>query len=140
MIASGVFDRHPKLQIVVGHTGEGLPFFYRRFEDDLARVTAGWLQKPVQQCFHDHFWITTSAFFRHELLRLVLSVMGEDRVMFSVDYPFVSNKEGADLLRAVDLPRPVKEKIARRNREGLLGINPFCPPSVPINDRWHEPA
>ena len=122
MIVSGVFDRHPKLQIVVGHMGEGLPFFYWRFGGDLARVTADRLQKPVQQYFHDNFWITTSAFFRDELLRLVLSVMGEDRVMFAVDYPFVSNKEGADWLRAADLPRSVKEKIAHRNAEKLLGI------------------
>ena len=125
MIASGVFDRFPKLQIIVGHMGEGLPFFYWRFGDDLARITADKLRKPVQQYFHDNFWVTTSAFFRDELLRLVLSVMGEDRVMFAVDYPFVSNKGGADWLRAADLPRAVKEKIAHRNAEKLLGIGPF---------------
>ena len=49
MIASGVFDRFPKLQVIVGHMGEGLPFFYWRFGDDLARITADTLQKPVQQ-------------------------------------------------------------------------------------------
>ena len=125
MIASGVFDRFPKLQIIVGHMGEGLPFFYWRFGDDLARITADTLQKPVQQYFHDNFWITTSAFFRDELLRLVLSVMGEDRVMFAVDYPFVSNKDGADWLRAVDLPWTVKQKIAHKNAEKLLKIGPF---------------
>ncbi|MCY4432006.1 MAG: amidohydrolase family protein [Rhodospirillales bacterium] len=125
MISSGVFDRFPNLQIIVGHMGEGLPFFYWRFGDDLARITADTLLKPVQQYFHDNFWITTSAFFRDELLRLVLSVMGEDRVMFAVDYPFVSNKEGADWLRAVDLPWTVKEKIAHKNAEKLLKIGPF---------------
>ncbi len=125
MIVSGVFDRHPKLQIIVGHMGEGLPFFYWRFGDDLARITAGKLEKPVQQYFHDNFWITTSAFFRDELLTLVLAVMGEDRVLFAVDYPFVSNKLGADWFRAVALPRAAKEKIAHRNAEKLLGIGPF---------------
>ena len=125
MVASGVFDRFPKLQIVVGHMGEGLPFFYWRFGDDLARITADTLEKPVQQYFHDNFWITTSAFFRDELLRLVLSVMGEERVMFAVDYPFVSNRAGADWLRALDLPRATKEKIGHKNAEKLLGIGPF---------------
>ncbi|MCY4513828.1 MAG: amidohydrolase family protein [Candidatus Tectomicrobia bacterium] len=125
MISSGVFDRFPKLQIIVGHMGEGLPFFYWRFGDDLARITANVLEKPVQQYFHDNFWITTSAFFRDELLTLVLSVMGDDRVLFAVDYPFVSNKLGADWFRAVDLPRAVKEKIAHLNAERLLGIGPF---------------
>ena len=55
----------------------------------------------------------------------MLSVMGEDRVMFTVDYPFVSNKVGADWFRAVDLPRTVKEKIAHKNAEQLLMIGPF---------------
>lgn len=45
--------------------------------------------------------------------------------MFAVDYPFVSNKDGADWLRAVDLPRAVKEKIAHKNAEKLLEIGPF---------------
>ena len=125
MIVSGVFDRHPGLQIIVGHMGEGLPFFYWRFGDDLASITEGKLEKPVQQYFHDNFWITTSAFFRGELLTLVLSVMGEDRVMFAVDYPFVSNKLGADWFRALDLPRAAKEKIAHGNAERLLKIGPF---------------
>ena len=125
MICGGVFDRFPGLQIIVGHMGEGLPFFYWRFGDDLARITAGVLEKPVQRYFHDNFWMTTSAFFRDELLRLVLSVMGEDRVLFAVDYPFVSNRLGADWFRAVDLPRAAKEKIAHRNAERLLGIGPL---------------
>ena len=125
VIASGVFDRFPMLQIIVGHMGEGLPLFYWRFGDDLARITANTPQKPAQQYFHDNSWITTSAFFRDELLRLVLSAVGEDRVMFAVDCPFVSNKDGADWLRAVDLPRSVKDKIAHKNAEELLKIGPF---------------
>ena len=51
--------------------------------------------------------------------------MGEDRVMFSVDYPFVSNKLGADWFNAVDLPLATKEKIAHKNAERLLKIGPF---------------
>ena len=125
MIVGGVFDRFPGLQIVVGHFGEGLPFYYWRFGDDLARVTAGKLRKPVQQYFHDNLWITTSAFFRDELLTLALSAMGEDRIMFSVDYPMASAKAGADWFRAVELPRATKEKIAHKNAERLLKIGPF---------------
>ena len=123
MIVSGVFDKFPKLQIIIGHMGEGLPFFYWRFGDDLANVTRNKLNKPVQQYIHDNFWITTSAFFRTELLQLVLPVMGEDRVLFSTDYPFVSAIEGAEWFRGVDLPRTTKEKIAYQNAEKLLGIS-----------------
>lgn len=55
MITSGVFDRYPKLQIVVGHMGEALPFYYWRISERLALVTKDRLQKPIQQYFHDNF-------------------------------------------------------------------------------------
>ncbi len=122
MIVGGVFDRFPRLQVVVGHMGEGLPFYYWRFGEDLARIAKERLHKPLQQYFHDNLWITTSAFFRDELLALALAAMGEDRIMFSVDYPMASARAGADWFRAVDLPRTTKEKIAHANARRLLGI------------------
>ena len=125
LIVGGVFDRFPDLQVVVGHMGEGLPFYYWRFGEDLDRIAKDKLHKPVQQYFHDNLSITTSAFFQDELLSLALATMGEDRIMFSVDYPMANAKEGADWFRAVDLPRDVKEKIAHKNAERLLGIGPF---------------
>ena len=124
LIVSGTFDRFPGLQIVVGHMGEGLPFWYWRVGEDLDRIAKKRLHKPVQRYFHDNLWITTSAFFRDELLALALATMGEDRIMFSVDYPMASAKAGADWFRAVDLPRAVKEKIAHGNARRLLGIPP----------------
>ena len=125
LVCRGIFDKYPNLQIVIGHMGEAIPFYYYRFGDDLTAITKDKLQKPIQQYFNDNFWITTSAFFSDDLLRLALSVMGEDRVMFSVDYPFVSNKLGADWFNAVDLPQATKEKIAHKNAERLLKIGPF---------------
>ena len=124
LVLGGAFDRHPGLQVVVGHMGEGLPFYYWRFGEDLDRIARDRLDRPVQRYFHENLWITTSAFFRDELLRLALATLGEDRVMFSVDYPMASAKAGADWFRAVDLPRAAKEKIAHRNARKLLGIGP----------------
>ena len=63
LIVSGTFDRFPGLQIVVGHMGEGLPFWYWRVGEDLDRIAKDRLHKPVQRYFHDNLWITTSAFF-----------------------------------------------------------------------------
>ena len=125
MIVVGVFDRFPNLQIVVGHMGEGLPFWYWRVGEDLARIAKDRLYKPVQQYFHDNLWITTSAFFRDELLALALATLGEDRIMFSVDYPMASARVAADWLRAVDLPTATKEEIAHGNAERLIGIGPY---------------
>lgn len=125
LITRGVFDKFPKLQVVVGHMGEGLPFYYWRVSEDLDRIANKHLKKPVQQYFHDNLWITTSAFFQDELLSLALATFGEDRIMFSVDYPMASANAGAAWLRATNLSRTVKEKIGHKNAEKLLGIKPL---------------
>jgi predicted TIM-barrel fold metal-dependent hydrolase len=122
MITYGVFDRFPKLQIIIGHMGEGLPFYYKRIVNDLGDVTEDSLNKPFGQYFQDNFWFTTSAFFQDELLHLLLKYISVDRVMFGTDYPFAGIKEGTDWFRAVNLPREDKEKIAFRNAEKLFGI------------------
>jgi predicted TIM-barrel fold metal-dependent hydrolase len=122
MITYGVFDRFPKLQIIIGHMGEGLPFYYERIVGDMSEVTEDSLDKPIEQYFHDNFWFTTSAFFQDELLQLLLKYISVDRVMFATDYPFADMKEGTDWFRAVNLPREAKEKIAFRNAEKLFGI------------------
>ena len=124
LIVSGAFDRFPGLQIVVGHMGEGLPFWYWRVGEDLDRIAGKRLRKPVQRYFRENLWITTSAFFRDELLALALATFGEDRIMFSVDYPMASARAGADWIRAADLPRATKGKVAHGNARRLLGIGP----------------
>jgi uncharacterized protein len=121
MITYGVFDRFPRLKIIVGHMGEGLPFYYERIANDMGEPTENSLEKPFEQYFQDNFWFTTSAFFQDHLLQLLLKHIKVDRVMFATDYPFVDSiKEGTDWFRAVDLPREDKEKIAFRNAEKLF--------------------
>lgn len=123
MITYGVFDRFPKLKIIIGHMGEGLPFYYERIVNDMGDPTAKSLEKSIDEYFQDNFWFTTSAFFQDDLLRLLLKYISVDRVLFATDYPFIDSiKEGTDWFRAVDLPREDKEKIAFRNAENLFGI------------------
>ncbi len=122
LIITGVFDKFPKLQMIIGHMGEGLPFYYERIVGDMSESTQDALNKPIGQYFSDNFWYTTSAFFQDELLHLLLRYISVDRVMFGTDYPFADMKQGTDWFRAVDLPRDAKEKIAFRNAEKLFGI------------------
>ena len=122
LIITGVFDRHPDLQMIIGHMGEGLPFYYERIVGDMSESTEDALNKPLGQYFSDNFWYTTSAFFQDELLHLLLRYISVDRVMFGIDYPFADMKQGTEWFRAVDLPREAKEKIAYRNAEKLFGI------------------
>lgn len=120
MITYGVFDRFPELKIIIGHMGEGLPFYYKRIIEDMGEPTENSLKKPFQQYFQDNFWITTSAFPQTELLDLLLQFISVDRVMFATDYPFADIKKQTDWFRGVDLPREDKEKIAFRNAEKLF--------------------
>jgi predicted TIM-barrel fold metal-dependent hydrolase len=120
MITYGVFDRFPELKIIIGHMGEGLPFYYKRIIEDMGEPTKDSLKKPIEQYFQDNFWITTSAFPQTELLNLLLKNISVDRVMFATDYPFADIKAQTDWFRGVDLPREDKEKIAFRNAEKLF--------------------
>ncbi|SPF06337.1 amidohydrolase family protein [Streptomyces sp. MA5143a] len=122
MITYGVFDRFPKLKVIIGHMGEGLPFYYERIVNDMGEPTEDSLEKPIGQYFQDNFWVTTSAFPQTELLDLLLKYISVDRVMFATDYPFADIKEQTDWFRGVDLPREDKEKIAFRNAEKLFGM------------------
>lgn len=123
MITYGVFDRFPRLKIIIGHMGEGLPFYYERIANDMGEPTEKSLEKPFAQYFQDNFWFTTSAFFQDDLLHQLLKYISVDRVMFATDYPFIESiQEGTDWFRAVDLPREDKEKIAFRNAGNLFGI------------------
>ena len=119
LVVSGVFDRLPTLQIILGHLGEGLPFHLSRIEEMLTPLTAE-LNKPVGQYFRDNFWITTSGYFFDGPMRLTREVFGDDRLMFSVDYPFSDNKRAADWLLGLDVAPDVLEKIAHANAERLL--------------------
>lgn len=126
MILTGSFDRFPKLKMIIGHMGEGLPFYFERIIEDLGETTERSLEKPIGQYFKDNFWFTTSAFPRSDLLHLLLKHISVDRVMFATDYPFADMKQQTDWFRAVNLPRKDKEKIAFRNAEKLFGIKVSC--------------
>ncbi len=87
MVLSGVFDAHPKLKIILGHLGEGIPFYLWRINHSLAREGF----KSFRETFCEHFYITTSGFFSNPALLCCVQEMGIDRIMFSIDYPFVEN-------------------------------------------------
>ena len=85
LILRGTFDRHPDLQIVLGHWGEMLLFWLDR-ADSLARIAG--LQRKVSDYVRSNFFITTSGMPNPALLRHALSVTTVDRLIFSTDYPF----------------------------------------------------
>jgi predicted TIM-barrel fold metal-dependent hydrolase len=121
MILTGVFDRFPTLQIVVGHMGEGLPFSLHRANVAL-RPAAGGLERSVAEYFLENFYVSTSGYFTMAPLQCALSVVGADRILFSIDYPFSPLADGTAFLRAAVLAPDDLAKIAHRNAERLLGL------------------
>jgi predicted TIM-barrel fold metal-dependent hydrolase len=121
LILTGVFDRFPALQIMFGHMGEGLPFSLARAQTTLAPASAQ-LQRSITECFLENFFITTSGYFTMAPLQCALSVVGADRILFSVDYPFSPMDVGTAFLAGATIAPDDRAKIAHGNAERLLGI------------------
>ena len=121
LILAGVFDRLPTLNIIIGHMGEMLPFMLARIQNTLTPV-ARQLQRPVPEYLLHNFFITTSGFFTDPPLLLALDVMGVDRLLFAVDYPYSTNEQGRDFLEHASISPADKEKISHLNAERLLKL------------------
>jgi predicted TIM-barrel fold metal-dependent hydrolase len=121
LILAGVFDRLPTLQFIIGHMGEMVPFMLARTNDVISPMVKQ-LQQPVPEYFLHNFHITTSGFFTDPPLLLAMQVMGVDRIMFSVDYPYSTNEQGRAFLDHATISPADKEKISHLNAERLLRL------------------
>ena len=120
MVLSGVFDAHPGLKMILGHLGESLPFSAWRI--DMALRRPGNTATPFRDTFRNHFWITTSGNFSTPALLCCVMEMGVDRILFSVDYPFVPNAPGPKWMERVPLSAADRAKIFGGNAEKLLKL------------------
>jgi predicted TIM-barrel fold metal-dependent hydrolase len=120
LVLSGVFDAYPGLKIILGHLGESLPFSAWRIDMALARP--GNTASAFRDTFRSHFWITTSGNFSTPALLCCVMEMGADRILFSVDYPFVPNPPGVQWMREVPLGPEDREKILSGNARRLLKL------------------
>lgn len=121
MILGGVFDRYPRLQIVIGHQGEGLPFMLPRLDSRLpTEITK--LKRPIEAYLRENLHYTFSGFnFTATFLDLLLEV-GIDRIMFSADYPYASMEEARSFLDKLPVSPSDRERIAHGNAERLLRL------------------
>jgi predicted TIM-barrel fold metal-dependent hydrolase len=122
MVAAGVFDRHPGLRLIVGHCGEMLPFMLARIDAMLRVESVASMALEPSQYFQRNIWVTTSGLFSIPPVMCTVQVLGVDRVLFSVDYPFGSNAAGRALLDTLPLSPGDKAKIAGGNAERVLGL------------------
>lgn len=119
MILSGVFDRNPNLQLIAGHWGEMIPFFLSRLDEALPREATG-LPHTISAYFTNHVYVTPSGMFDWPHLQFILQVMGADRVIYSVDYPYINNDRAISFLQEAPISQIDKEKISHLNAEKLL--------------------
>lgn len=133
LILAGTFDRHPDLQIILGHWGEMIVSFADR-ADALSNTDNG-LDRHVLDYITDNVYVTAGGVFSHRMLRQTLDVLGPDRLMFAQDDPYSSalGQRRPDLLGAAagyrdarafidsaPLSAEDKSKLAHRNAEHLL--------------------
>jgi hypothetical protein len=121
LVLSGVFDRFPKLQFIIGHMGEGIPFALARANTWMSPIATD-LDRSVEEYYLANFHITTSGFFAIQTLLCALMVFGADRIIFSVDYPYSTNAEGRKFLDAAPLSLDDLAKISHKNAEKLLKL------------------
>jgi predicted TIM-barrel fold metal-dependent hydrolase len=127
LMLSGLFDRHPSIQLILGHAAESLPFLIHRSDHQLAHEAPGSNgphTRPLRYYLKNNFYATISGVRRLSTVQCTLAEMGEERVMFSADYPFMSNEDQADWFDGVEgLGVQTKRKIARENARRLLKLD-----------------
>ncbi|MGB6654358.1 MAG: amidohydrolase family protein, partial [Xanthobacteraceae bacterium] len=118
LVLSGVFEKHPKLKIILGHLGETLPFLVWRIDQALARP--GQKSISFRDIFCGNFYITTSGNFSNPALLCCVMEMGIDHILFAVDWPFVMNQPATQWMEGVPLCDEDKAKILSGNAKRLL--------------------
>ena len=124
LMLSGLFDRHPGVQVILGHLAEGLPFLLPRLEHRLDKqqdgAGLGTARRKVSEYFSDNFYATTSGHFHTRTLFNTIAELGVDRVMFSADYPYETMEEAAGWFDSSLLSANDARKIGRENARRLF--------------------
>jgi predicted TIM-barrel fold metal-dependent hydrolase len=125
LIGSGLFDECPRLQIVLGHLGEGLPFYLWRIDNRNNWMKAPHkyaAKKPVADYVRANFHVTTSGHFSTPALVDTIAEIGADRVMYSVDYPFEDFGDAAQWFDKAEISEADRRKIGRTNALKLFKL------------------
>ena len=126
LVLAGTFDRHPHLQLILGHWGEMLVTYLDRVTQ-LSRVTD--LERPIASYVADNMHLTSSGIESYRLLSSCLNTVGADRIMFSTDYPFQYSPGGGAraFLEGAPISSTDKVKIGSGNAVKLLGLREPTP-------------
>lgn len=122
LILSGALDRNPRLKIISGHWGETVPFFLQRMDDTMPPAVTG-LRRTIGDTYRDQVWVGPSGMLNTPHFMFVREVLGIERIVFSVDFPYLTMTGARDWLESLPIPEEEKELIAFRNAEELLRLS-----------------
>jgi predicted TIM-barrel fold metal-dependent hydrolase len=122
MMVSGLFDRFPTLQIVIGHMGELLPFAVARTEQRLSHIPSYAFERSPQDCLSENFYLTTSGNFHTPSLIGALLQVGADRLLFAADHPFERTVDAAAWFDHAPISEADQLKIGAANAKRLFKL------------------
>ncbi|KRN32959.1 amidohydrolase [Lactobacillus selangorensis] len=124
LMMSGLFDRHPNLRIILGHLGEGLsqnlPRTQARLYKQRQGATGAKNQKPLTYYLRTNFLATTSGHFDTDAFKSALKAFGPRHLMFSIDFPYVTNEEASNWFEQLQLDPTLKQQVAYQNAADIL--------------------
>jgi 2,3-dihydroxybenzoate decarboxylase len=124
LLGSGLFDKYPRLTLILGHLGEALPFNLHRMDQRIAWSPKGYpASKRISEYFQQNVYITTAGNFRTQTLIDCILEIGADRILFSTDYPFEQVREAAEWFDAASISEADRHKIGRLNALKLFKID-----------------
>jgi predicted TIM-barrel fold metal-dependent hydrolase len=121
MILSGKFDKYPELQVISGHWGEMVPFYLQRMDDTIPQEATR-LSRGITETYKAHVYVTPSGMLNLPHFEFTHKVLGADRILYSIDYPYLTLAGARDFLETLSISQGDKEKIAHGNAEALLGL------------------
>jgi predicted TIM-barrel fold metal-dependent hydrolase len=131
LIFSGAFDRFPRLRLVIGHMGECLPLQLYRFDwmqgnaDARPHLRGGAqvrLKHPVSYYFKNNIWITTSGVAWEPAIKFCMEVLGPDRVLYAMDYPYQQSSDEVAAYDRMQIPADHKHLLMQGNAERVFNL------------------
>jgi gamma-resorcylate decarboxylase len=123
LMGSGLFDAHPRLTIVLGHFGERIPYDLWRIDHRLSKVPDRPARRTMREYFGANFYVSTSGHFSTPTLHCAMQVLGADRILFAIDYPFEDHAQGASWFDRAEIAEADRRKIGRDNAIRLFNLN-----------------
>jgi predicted TIM-barrel fold metal-dependent hydrolase len=132
LIMAGVFDQFPKLRLVIGHMGEAMPLQLYRFDwmqsnaDGREGLRGGapavTLKHKISYYFHHNIWITTSGQGWEPSIQFCLQVLGPERVIYAMDYPYQQSADEVAAYDHFDLSPEHKKMLMQTNAEQVFRL------------------